>query len=154
MAIGHQDGEDAVVDVLREVRHPFSPESVVEDFCADLSRYRIGAIRSDRHAALWPREQFQKRGVEYITADKVKTDLYHKLLPALNSTSVDLLDNERRIAGVLPSFPTGDSAAANERGSDGLPPAKFGHGSTGNSRRPSAAWPRFLAPSTPRQQRA
>ncbi len=38
LAIAHRDGEDAVLDVLRERRPPFSPEDVTREFCQVLIR--------------------------------------------------------------------------------------------------------------------
>ena len=41
---------------------PFSPEGVVKEFCSTLARYRVFAVKGDRYAGLWPREQFSKGG--------------------------------------------------------------------------------------------
>ena len=98
MAISHWDGEKAVLDLAREVVPPFSPEGVVEEFCSTLAPYRVFTVRGDKYAGLWPREQFAKRGVGYLTSDKPKSDIYRDLLPAINSGSVDLLDNDRLAA--------------------------------------------------------
>jgi hypothetical protein len=97
LAIGHAEDDKAVIDLVREVRPPFSPEAIVEEFVADLARYRVSAIRGDRYGAMWVREQFQKRGVEYWPSEKSKSDLYMSLLPAINSKQIDLLDNDRLI---------------------------------------------------------
>jgi hypothetical protein len=47
---------------------------------------------------LWPRERFSVHGVEYLTADKPKSDIYRDLLPVLNSSRVELLDHPRLVA--------------------------------------------------------
>src|SRR5262249_26220900 len=47
-------------DALREVRPPFSPESVVAEFADLLNRYSVSTITGDRYAGEWPREQFRK----------------------------------------------------------------------------------------------
>jgi hypothetical protein len=52
---------------------PFSPESVVAEFCDRLRRYRVSAIRG--YGAAWVREQFQKRGCDYWPSEKGKSDL-------------------------------------------------------------------------------
>jgi len=57
MAIGHQEDGKAVIDLVREIKPPFSPESVVDEFVAALMRYKVFAIRGNRYAGLWPREQ-------------------------------------------------------------------------------------------------
>ncbi|WP_334452774.1 hypothetical protein [Bradyrhizobium elkanii] len=83
----------AVLDCLREVKPPFSPESVVEEFAKTMKDYGINTCRGDRYAGLWPREQFEKRGINYRVADMTKNDVYRAFLPRVNSQNVDLLDN-------------------------------------------------------------
>ena len=95
LAIAHKDQDKAILDCLREVRPPFSPESVVEEFCQTLQSYRITRIHGDRYAGEWPREQFKKRSIAYIPAEKSKSDIYRDALPLLNSHRVALLDNPR-----------------------------------------------------------
>jgi hypothetical protein len=88
----------AVLDVVREVRPPFSPESCVAEFCALLKEYRCTEVTGDRYAGEWPREQFRKLGVAYKLADKPKSDIYRDLLPLLNSGKLELLDLPRLTA--------------------------------------------------------
>jgi len=98
MAIAHREPDGIVfLDCLRETRAPFAPEAVVEDFCRTLAAYRISRITGDRYAGAWPGEQFAKRNITYIPADRVKSDLYRDMLPLLNSQRVQLLDNKRLI---------------------------------------------------------
>lgn len=107
LAIGHsQLAPDrktsiAVLDVVREIRAPFSPETAVSDFSALCKAYGIRTMRGDRYAAEWVREAFKKAGIEYRPADLSKSDIYRDLLPRLNSGEVDLLDNQRLIAQLL-----------------------------------------------------
>jgi hypothetical protein len=97
LAIGHRDGERSVIDAIREVKPPFSPETVVDDFAALLKSYRISRVTGDRYAGEWPREQFRKRGIEYRCADKPKSDLFRDLLPMLNAGSITLPKSERLV---------------------------------------------------------
>lgn len=97
LAIGHRDNANAVLDLVREVRPPFSPEAVVDEFSGVLKSYRIAQVRGDRYAGEWPREQFKKRGITYSVSDKPKSDLYRDFLAPINSGTVDLLDNDRLI---------------------------------------------------------
>ncbi len=98
LAIAHHDDGVAVLDCVREVRAPFSPESVVEDFCKTLASYRVGRVHGDRYAGEWPREQFAKRKVDYVPSEKVKSDIYRYMLPLLNSRKCQLLDIRRLIS--------------------------------------------------------
>ncbi|MFD0987814.1 hypothetical protein [Methyloligella solikamskensis] len=95
MAIGHREGDRAVLDCVREVRPPFSPSSVVEEFSELLRAYRARTLTGDRYAGEWPREQFAKRGITYRAAAKPKSDLYREMLAPMNSGRVDLLDHDR-----------------------------------------------------------
>jgi hypothetical protein len=101
LAVAHSEEGVAVLDAIREVKPPFSPEAVVTDFAALLKTYRIGKIRGDRYAGEWPREQFRKHGVEYVPADKTKSEIYLETLPIINSRRVSLLDDTKLIAQLI-----------------------------------------------------
>ena len=98
LAVAHREEGRAVLDLVREVRPPFSPESVVADFVATLKLYRVSEVTGDRYGGEWCREPFQKAGINYRPADKPKSDLYREMLPAINSQRVELLDHPRLIA--------------------------------------------------------
>ena len=99
LAIAHREDDGvAVLDCIREVRAPFSPEIVVEGFCDTLKQYQIDKVYGDRYAGEWPREQFTKRNVTYEPSEKVKSDIYRDMLPLLNSRKCQLLDNRRLIS--------------------------------------------------------
>jgi len=99
LAIAHAEGQStsktAILDALREVRPPFSPEAVVSEFAELMKKYRISKCRGDRYAGEWPREQFRKHGVNYEPSDKNRSELYRDLLAPILSGAVDLLDNQR-----------------------------------------------------------
>ena len=95
LAISHVEGERAVVDLIRECRPPFSPESVVGEFCETLAAYKIRRVQGDRYAGEWPREQFRKRSVRYDPADKTASQLFLEFLPLVNGACVGLLDHRR-----------------------------------------------------------
>lgn len=97
LCIAHNEAGRAVIDLVREARPPFSPESVVGEFCETLVNYHIKRVQGDRYAGLWPREQFAKRFVTYEPAEQTSSQLFQELLPLLNAKSVGLLDNRRLI---------------------------------------------------------
>jgi hypothetical protein len=97
-AIAHRDGENAVLDAVREAKPPFSPEDITREFASFVLTYRIKQVRGDRYAGEWPAEQFRKWGVDYQPSAKPKSDIYNKLLPMVNSTRALLLDNGRLIS--------------------------------------------------------
>jgi hypothetical protein len=95
LAVAHQEDGRAVLDAVREVKPPFSPEATVADFAALLKAYGISQVSGDRYGGEWPREVFRNHGISYDVADRAKSDLYRDLLPALNSGQVELLDVPR-----------------------------------------------------------
>jgi hypothetical protein len=88
----------AVLDCVREVRPPFSPEAVVADFAAVLRSYGVSTVMGDRYAGEWPRERFREHGIAYKPSERPKSELYSLLLPALNSRRVQLLDHPRLVS--------------------------------------------------------
>jgi hypothetical protein len=98
LAIAHKEGERAILDAIREVKPPFSPESVVAAFSTLLKTYRVHTVIGDRYAGLWPRERFQVHGITYDAAAKAKSDIYRDLLPAVNGRRVELLDHPKLIS--------------------------------------------------------
>ena len=97
LAIAHKEGDTVILDALREVKPPFSPEAVVDEFAALLKKYRLTRVEGDRYAGEWVREPFRRHGINYDLAEKPKSDLYRDLLPLVNSGGVDLLDNSRLV---------------------------------------------------------
>ena len=95
LAIAHVEGDVTMLDAIREVAPPFSPDTVVADFCALLKTYRVPVVVGDRYAGLWPREVFAKNGIRYDASAEPKSALYSSMLPPLNSGKVELLDNKR-----------------------------------------------------------
>jgi hypothetical protein len=92
LAIAHGVGTRVVLDCVREVRPPFSPAAVVEDFARVLRTYGLAEVRGDRYAGEWPREAFALAGVQYMASELPKSDVYRELLPLVNAGRAELLD--------------------------------------------------------------
>jgi hypothetical protein len=101
LAIAHRHDDRAILDLIREIKAPFSPEAVVREFAELLKLYRLDRVTGDQYAADWCREQFLKCGIRYVPAEKSKSDIFLDLLPALNSGLVDLLDHPPLIAQLV-----------------------------------------------------
>jgi hypothetical protein len=99
ISIGHNEiaRQVIVIDAVREVRPPFSPEGVVAEFANLLKTYRISSVVGDRYGGQWPVEQFRKCGIRYEPAAKPKSDLYQDVLALINSRRVELLDHPKLI---------------------------------------------------------
>jgi hypothetical protein len=87
----------AVLDLVREVRPPFSPENVVREFARVLKSYGISTVTGDHYAGEWPRERFSVHGITYQPSEKSRSDIYLDMLPLLNSYRAELLDNARLV---------------------------------------------------------
>lgn len=97
LAIGHNEKDRTVVDVVREIPAPFDPESATEEFAKVLKSYRLTRVTGDRYAGEWCRQAFEKRGIAYSPSEAPKSALYTDLLPKLNSRMIRLVDNPRLI---------------------------------------------------------
>jgi hypothetical protein len=84
-----------VLDAVREVRPPFSPNDVVVDFAELLQRYGLMSVEGDRYGAAWVQERFRMHGITYEPSEKTKSDIYRELMPLMNSGEVALLDLPR-----------------------------------------------------------
>lgn len=94
LAIAHKEGSTSILDLVREIRPPFNPESVVAEFAEVLRRYRVSSIEGDRYAGEWVASAFRNRGIHYAHTSKSRSEIYLEALPEINSHSFRLLDNE------------------------------------------------------------
>jgi hypothetical protein len=100
LSIGHVETDAsgvrrAVLDLVREVRPPFSPDRIVAEYAALLKAYGVTKVIGDKYAGQWPRERFAAHDIDYVATDKTASDYYLELLPILNSGRAELLDHPR-----------------------------------------------------------
>jgi hypothetical protein len=93
LAIAHRQDDVAIIDAIREIRPPCSPEAVIVEFAELLKSYGLYRVQGDRYALEWPRERFRLQGINYEQSARPKSELYQSFLPLLNSGKVELLDN-------------------------------------------------------------
>jgi hypothetical protein len=99
LAIAHRNKiGHAVLDLLREVKPPFKPDTVCREFSETLKHYKISQVVGDAYAGEWPRERFSAHGITYKTSERSRSEIYSSLLPLLNSRRVDLLDSPRLVS--------------------------------------------------------
>jgi hypothetical protein len=104
LAIAHgstRPDERVIVDAVREVRPPFSPSAVVDDFAALLQRYRISKVVGDHYGGEFVKEPFRRHGISYEVCKQPKSDLFRDMLPLLNSGQITLPQNDRLIAQIV-----------------------------------------------------
>jgi hypothetical protein len=98
LGIAHAEGQRVILDLLREIHAPFSPQQAVKDFASICKKYRVTEVNGDRYSAEWVAESFGREGIRYVAATKSRSELYLEFLPALTSGQLELLDNQRMIA--------------------------------------------------------
>ena len=128
IGIAHKEDEIGVLDALREIKPPFSPEGVVSEFADLCKSYRISKITGDRYAGEWPREQFAKRGIKYEPSEHPKGTLYLNFLPLINSGKVRLLGNKRLVSQLV-----GLERNTARGGKDSIDHARGGHDDVANA---------------------
>lgn len=105
LAVAHAeekgDARRVVLDCVREMRPPFSPDAVAEEFSDLLRSYGVREVRGDHYSAEWVVERFRAHGVRYEASSKSKSELYRELLPAINAGRVELLDHPRLVAQLV-----------------------------------------------------
>ena len=116
------------MDLVREVKPPFSPDVVVEEFASVLKGYGCFEVVGDRYSGAWVRERFSEHGVNYRLADKTKSELYLEVLPAIKSAKVELLDHSRLLAQLV-----GLERRTSRRGKDSIDHAPSSHDDIANA---------------------
>ena len=104
LAIAHGSttpDERVIVDAVREVRPPFSPSAVVDDFAALLQRYRISKVVGDHYGGEFVKEPFRRHGISYEVCKQPKSDLFRDMLPLLNAGHISLPRHDRLIAQIV-----------------------------------------------------
>src|SRR5215467_12582606 len=104
LAIAHgstRPDERVIVDAVREVRPPFSPSAVVDDFAVLLKRYRVSKVVGDHYGGEFVREPFRRHGISYEVCKQPKSDLFRDMLPLFNSGHIILPRHDRLIAQIV-----------------------------------------------------
>ena len=99
IAIAHREGDQTIIDALREVSPPFSPADVVTNVAVPLCKaYRVGKVWGDNYAGEFAKEPFRKAGIYYDLWPQHKSELYRDpLLPLINSRRITLPRLDRLI---------------------------------------------------------
>ncbi len=97
VALAHFDNMKGkgILDLVVERRPPFDPSEVVQEFAEMIKSYGISRARADAYAGEWVLAAFRSHGVEVVTSDKTKSELYLEALPRFNSAVIELLDQKR-----------------------------------------------------------
>lgn len=101
LAVAHKAGDRVVLDCVREVIPPFSPDDVVQEYCNIVRSYGTSYVMGDRYGGEWPRERFDAYDIYYEVATRTKSDIYRDFLPLVNAGMVELLDHEKMLLQLI-----------------------------------------------------
>jgi len=102
LAIGYRSYRDEKLKtaLLRGWNLP-DPEVAVIDIVDILKHFRISTVMGDRYAAGWTQSAFTKRGIDYQTCPKAKSDLYLSMEGYVNSQRLEIPQNPDLIEELL-----------------------------------------------------
>jgi hypothetical protein len=95
MAIAHSVNGIGILDLVREVRPPFSPDAVCAEFSHTMADYRVGKCTGDRYALEWVREAFNRHGIILEFSELDLSAIFGTVLPLFNAKRIELLQHQR-----------------------------------------------------------
>ncbi|KNY13093.1 hypothetical protein AKG11_30940 [Shinella sp. SUS2] len=94
-AIGHAEGDVAVLDALFERRPPFNPTEVAKEVSDLLKEYGVREVTADRYAVGFVIDAFKKNGITYKASELDRSQIYLEALPLFTAGRARLIDNKR-----------------------------------------------------------
>ena len=130
LAIAHKTRPDnrIIIDAVREMRPPFSPTVIVDEFAQLLDAYDVTKVVGDHYGGEFVKEPFRKHGISYDLCKQPKSDLYRDLLPGLNSGQIVLPRHDRLVAQIC-----GLERRTGRSGRDSIDHAPNGHDDIANA---------------------
>ena len=128
MSIAHAEGDLVILDVVREVKPPFSPELTAQEFAALFKTYGITNIEADRWGSEFVVEAFARYGVYCEQSAKPKSEIYRESLPIITSGRARLLDHQKLINQI-----SGLERRTARGGRDSIDHAPAGHDDVANA---------------------
>jgi Terminase large subunit, ATPase domain len=95
IGIGHKQGQNFVIDVVRGTAGKFDPQEVTRQYAALLKEYRIGRVTGDTYAAQWVAGAWGGCGIRYVTSELPKSQIYLEALPLFTRGLVRLPNHPR-----------------------------------------------------------
>ena len=93
LAIAHREGDNAVLDLLRERRPRFVPAAVVAEYAQALKLYGITEVQSDKYAGGFHSDEWRRHDIKFIACERTTSENYLACLPLLLAGRARLLDN-------------------------------------------------------------
>jgi hypothetical protein len=94
-AIGHKNGSEFVIDVLRGKHPPFDPVEVTREYARVARLYWITEVTRDHYAAEWVSAAWRDCGIRCERSDLTKSAIYLECLPLFARGVVRLLEHPK-----------------------------------------------------------
>jgi hypothetical protein len=98
LAIAHANSDGkCIVDCLRVIPAPHSPQSAIEECARVLEEYKLRTVEGDKYSGTFCQTEFARLGVKYAFSEKSKSELYVDSISLMTSDRIQLLDNDELI---------------------------------------------------------
>jgi hypothetical protein len=94
-SIGHRNGEQFVIDVLRGTSPPFDPVETTAEYAALAKQYRIAEVLRDHYGAEWVSAAWRTHGVRCERGELTKSQIYLECLPLFTRGAIRLPDHPK-----------------------------------------------------------
>jgi hypothetical protein len=91
-AIGHKNGDQRIIDVLRGTHPPFDPVETTKQYAALAKQYRVSEVTRDHYAAEWVSAAWRDCGIRCERSELTKSQIYIETLPLFARGVVRLPD--------------------------------------------------------------
>ncbi len=95
VGIAHQDKDEIILDLVHEVKPPFSPSTAIAEICGLLVGYGVKSVMGDKYAPGFVAEGFARHRVRYAYSERDRSQIYVEALPLLTSGRARLIDSKK-----------------------------------------------------------
>ncbi len=97
VGVVHKDRDDIVLDLVHEVKPPFSPSHAIAEVAGLLKGYGVTSVTGDKYAPGFVAEGFRRHGIGYAYSERDRSQIYVETLPLLASGRARLIENRKLV---------------------------------------------------------
>ena len=94
-AVAHSDRDRIVIDAVRRWPSPHDPAVVAKEVAAFLAHYGLRTATADAYGAEITRSVYREAGVELLTSDASRSELYMAMLPLFTTGRIEIPPDSR-----------------------------------------------------------
>ena len=94
-AVAHRDRDRIVIDAVRRWPSPHDPADVAKEVAAFLAHYGLRTATADAYGAEITRSVYREAGVELLTSDASRSELYMAMLPLFTTGRIEIPPDPR-----------------------------------------------------------